>query len=370
METLERAINAMHLARAEGIGPARARKLLEHFGNADAVLHASKKELQALSLLPEGAIRSLRDKALHAQCRLAVEENAALGARSIVIGDPEYPQRLLNCSDAPLLLFVKGHADLNAQRIVAIVGTRRVSDYGVRSCEWLIEQLAPYGVTVVSGMAYGVDIVAHRAALAHGLPGIACMAHGIQTVYPSQHRQEAERMLEHGGAWITEYPPGTFPVRTNFPERNRVIAGLADATIVIESNTKGGSMITARIAASYHREVFAVPGEITKPMSAGCNSLIRNMEAQLLSHGAQVARELGWESKVPSERQLQLFLELNEVQRSICQHIAAKSPRPIDLLQADLAAESVSPSQVLSELLELELLGVIRQYPGKRYSLA
>lgn len=129
-------------------------------------------------------------------------------------------------------------------------------------------------------------------------------------------------------------------------------------------------MITARIAASYHREVFAVPGEITKPMSAGCNSLIRNMEAQLLSHGAQVARELGWESKVPSERQLQLFLELNEVQRSICQHIAAKSPRPIDLLQADLAAESVSPSQVLSELLELELLGVIRQYPGKRYSLA
>jgi DNA processing protein len=369
MENINAWIDAVHLSRCEGIGPAITRKLLERFGVAREVLAADDEQLRALGL-HAAALSDLRDESLRAQARRDVERTLELGGRLVVPGDADYPLRLLRCSDAPVVLFAVGMPELNTARTVAVVGTRQVTPYGRACCEQIVAELAPYGVTVISGLAYGVDIVAHRAALAHGLPTVACLAHGIHRVYPNEHRKEAFAMLEQKGGWLTEFPPGVQPVRNNFPERNRIIAGLSDATVVIESGTKGGSMITARIASSYHREVFAVPGPITSATSAGCNALIRNLEAILLSHGVQVARELGWEKTTRPDKQLGLLLDLSEPERFVCDRLTLDGARHVDVLRADLHEAGFDEVNLAALLINLEMQGLIRQLPGQRFRLA
>lgn len=369
MEDIEPCIDAVMLARCEGIGPATVRKLIEHFGDASTVLRTSATALRTEGKLTDRTIAALADQALRAQCRRDVDEALRLGGRVLVPGDPEFPRRLLRCTDGPTVLYVVGQPELNASRMVSIVGTRQVSSYGREVCDKLIGELAPYGVTVVSGLAYGVDICAHRAALKFGLPTIGCLAHGIQRIYPTDHTTDARHMIESGGGWVSEFAPGVQPVRTNFPERNRVIAGLSDATIVIESGTKGGSMITAHIAASYHREVFAVPGPVTALTSSGCNALIRSLEAILLSHGAQVARELDWEKGSPVARQLNLMLELTAAQRVVVDRLGSGGPRQVDFLAEDLRAAGFAAAELPAALIQLEMQGLIRQLPGKRYRL-
>lgn len=368
MDEFERLVDAVSLGRADGVGPATARRLMRHFGSASDVRKASVRELKSLGV-HERVIAALRDRAHHAQCKYDVERALELGARIVTLGDRDYPRRLNECHDGPVALYTLGNGDLNPPRAVAIVGTRQVSAYGKEMTERIVAELKPFGVTIISGLAYGVDIHAHRAALKHGLPTLACLAHGLHRIYPSEHFREAKEMLTQGGGWVSEFPPGIQPVRTNFPERNRIIAGLADATVVIESGEKGGSMITARLAGSYHREVFAVPGMVTSRQSSGCNTLIRRLEAALLTDGGQIARELGWESTPGVPRQMTLLHDLTDEERCIVDALSVNPTRHIDLLLSDLEADRYSATALPVALFNLEMNGIIRQLPGKRYSL-
>jgi DNA processing protein len=368
MDEFERLVDAVSLGRADGIGPATARRLIRHYGSATDARKAPVKEHKALGLTDK-VIQALRDPAHHTLCKHEVQRALDLGARVVTLGDLDYPRRLAECTDAPVALYVMGNPELNPPRSVAMVGTRQVSAYGKEMCDRIVRELQPYGATVISGLAYGVDIHAHRAALQHGLPTVACLAHGLHRIYPNEHVREAREMVENGGGWITEFAPGVQPVRTNFPERNRIIAGLADATVVVESGEKGGSMITARLAASYHREVFAVPGMVTSKQSGGCNVLIRRLEAVLLTDGAQLARELGWENGKGKPRQLALLHDLSDEERCVVNALSANGIRHVDVMLSDLEQAGFNQASLPVLVFNLEMQGIIRQLPGKRYSL-
>lgn len=368
MDDFQRLVDAVALGRADGVGPATARRLIRHFGSATDARKAPMKELKSLGL-PDRVITALRDPVHHTLCKHEVQRALDLGARVVTLGDLDYPRRLAECSDGPVALFVMGTPELNPSRSVAMVGTRQVSDYGKEMCERIVCDLQGYGATIVSGLAYGVDIHAHRAALKCGLPTIACLAHGVHRIYPAEHVGEAREMLSNGGGWITEFAPGVQPVRTNFPERNRIIAGLADATVVIESGEKGGSMITARLAASYHREVFALPGMVTSKQSGGCHVLIRRLEAALLTDGHQIARELGWTSGAVKPRQLALLHDLSDEERCVVDALSRHGTRHVDVLLGDLEQGGYPDASLAVILFNLEMQGVVRQLPGKRYSL-
>lgn len=368
MEDLEMAVLGLTLSRADGIGPAKARKLIETFGGLNELFIAKPEIVRKDGKLSAETVADLHDPVLRAQCLRDVNNAIALGAKVSVIGDPEYPQRLMRCSDAPIVLFVQGSPELNSRRIISIVGTRSISAYGKSACVRIIAELAPYQPTIVSGLAYGVDICAHREALRLGLPTVACLAHGLHRIYPPDHNEIAKEMLAMGG-WVTEFPPGVQPVRQNFPERNRIIAGISDATLVIESGAKGGSMITARIAASYNRDVFAVPGEITNRNAAGCNGLIRNHEAALISHGVQIAQELGWDTSGRQAVQMNLLLELSPEQRLVAQILQREGSIHIDTLVGELFKQGVQPGEIPMILIEMEMKGALRQLPGQRFTL-
>ncbi len=358
---------AIALGMIDGIGPVTALRLIRAMGSARAVFEHNPRELLSTKLIHERSLRDFTDRQLLARAAYEAEQIERLGGHVSSIGSQDYPARLAACEDAPIALFSKGERIWDQNKVIAVVGTRKVTDYGRRACVRLLEQLQPYGVVVVSGLAYGVDICAHREAMRLGLPTIACLAHGLDRIYPSVHAREAQRMLDEGGAWVTDFPVDTRPNRENFPERNRLIAGLADATIVIESDRKGGSMITARLAASYHREVFALPGRIDDPLSAGCNALVRNLEAQILTHGAQIALELGWKRSESGGKQLNLLPDLVESQQKIYRILQAGRARHVDELQH---ATGAAYGELAKDLFEMELAGVIRHLPGKRYQLS
>ena len=214
----------------------------------------------------------------------------------LFINDPAYPQRLLNCYDPPTMLYYRGNANLNNSKIISIIGTRTNSEYGKRITEQLVEGLREYNVLIVSGLAFGIDAIAHKAALQNGLPTIGVLAHGLDQLYPPQHKQLAKDMLAEGGL-LTEFRKETLPDKYNFPKRNRVVAGISDATIVIETAIKGGSMITAELAYNYNRDLFAIPGKITDAKSAGCLKLIQQNKAILLTDTTQLLEVMGWEEK-------------------------------------------------------------------------
>jgi DNA processing protein len=350
------------------VGPTKARKLIETFGTLTEVFRAKPALLRKDGKLTANAVSDLHDPVLRAQSLRDVQNAIALGGKVCVIGDFDYPQRLLRCNDAPIVLFIQGSPELNSRRIISVVGTRNVSAYGKAACARIIAELAPYNPTIVSGLAYGVDICAHREAMRHGLPTVACLAHGLHRIYPSDHNSVAKEMLEQGG-WVTEFAPGVQPVRQNFPERNRIIAGISDATLVIESGSKGGSMITARIAASYNREVFALPGEILNRNAAGCNGLIRSNEAALVTHGVHIAEELGWDTSGRQAVQMNLLLELRPEQRTVAQIIQREGSIHIDALVAELFHHGIGAGTIPMLLIEMEMLGTVRQLPGQRFTL-
>jgi len=362
-------LHQVALTYIKSIGCTNAKNLVAHAGDAEAVFKTPKSKFLKISGIGEKTIRQIDfDDAL----RQAEQELKFIEKNNIDVifySDERFPRRLKNCNDSPLLLYSKGNANLNMQRVVSIVGTRNATDYGRQLCKQLVEELQEYNVLIVSGLALGIDVAAHRECVRLNLPTVGVLGHGYDKMYPSQNRSIAEKMQENGGL-LTEYPSGTIPNRENFPQRNRIVAGMADATVVIEAGLKGGALITAEIANSYNRDVFAFPGRLGDEYSEGCNFLIRNNKAALLTCVADLAYSMGWEKSSElkgAPEQLMLPIDLSAEERAIFELIQQhKAPIAID----DLTIKANMPmSQLAMILLDMELQGFIRSLPGKTYAI-
>ncbi|MCB9048593.1 MAG: DNA-protecting protein DprA [Lewinellaceae bacterium] len=349
------------------VGPVTTRNLVSYCGGVKAVFEARKREL----LKVPGVGPLIADNIVNQDVLGRAEEEWRFiednSIQALFYLDDDYPGRLRHYPDSPAMLYYKGQADLNGERIVAIVGTRRPSVHGVHTCEELVEGLKRYGATIISGLAYGIDITAHRKCLSLDIPTVGVLGHGLRRIYPPQHRQVARAMLQSGGL-LTEYPSHTLPDREHFPMRNRIIAGLCDALIVVETQKKGGSMISAHMANDYNKDVFAVPGRIKDGTSEGCNHLIKTHKAALIENADDVAYILRWEEPgTPRAIQKQLFVELTEAEKIVVDLLNQYEAIDIDQLTGRL---KMANSEMASLLLELEFKGVVRALPGKRYVLA
>lgn len=344
------------------VGSVHARSLVQAFTCAKEIFAASKRLLEKLEGI--GTIRAHNIKSFtnFSACEKEVRFIEQHKIIPFFITDTGYPKRLLNCYDAPVLIYYKGGADLNRARILSVVGTRNPSVYGREQCETLIANI-PKDVLVISGLAAGIDTFAHRAAIRNGHNTIGILAHGLNTIYPRHNTNLARQMTTSGGL-ITEYMSGVQPDRENFPGRNRIVAGISDCTVVIETGAKGGSMITARLANEYNREVFALPGRVVDPKSEGCNLLIKCNRAQLIGSPADLLEFMNWSELSPRPKiaQTQLFPELNETEKMLST-ILQQSDKHID----DLLLCGISAGRLASTLLSLELSGLVESLPGKRY---
>jgi DNA processing protein len=289
------------------------------------------------------------------------------GISALFYLDEDYPRRLRECEDAPIILYTRGNVDLNAPKILSIVGTRSATEYGRSITEKIISELARShpDLLIVSGLAYGIDIAAHKAALKHNLKTIAALGHGLQFMYPSMHRRIADSIM-HQGALVTEFQGSKKPDPGNFVSRNRIIAGLADATLIIESAEKGGALITADLANSYNREVFAVPGKSTDHYSQGCNNLIKLNKAALVETGADIELAMGWINldKKKILIQKQLFEELSPEEKRIVEFLNTNGESYLDEISSFL---EISVGKVSATLLNLEFRGWVRALPGKQF---
>ena len=356
------------LTAIPNIGNITAKKLIAYCGGVEAVFTEKKSALEKIpGIGVVNASRILDHKSeslvLAKQELEFIEKN---NINALCFYDELFPKRLSHCEDGPIVLFSKGDFDYNAQKVISIVGTRKATDYGKDFCEQLLENLKPHNPLIVSGLAFGVDICAHKAALNNNLPTIGVAAHGLDRLYPSQHKSVADQMLGNGGL-VSEFLSGTKPDRENFPKRNRIVAGLADAIIVIESSKKGGSLITAELGNSYNRDVFALPGRITDTQSEGCNALIKQNKAHLLQSFKDLEYIMGWEAKTPkNNQQAQLFVELNPEEQLIFDLLKEQDKTNID----DLALKAKLPmSKTASLLLEMEFNNLVKSLPGKMYKV-
>jgi DNA processing protein len=351
-----------------GIGSVLARSLLSYCGSAEEVFKSKSK---LLAKIPGIGPKTLDQILNHSVFSLAENELKFIEKFKIsplFISSEQYPRRLRNCPDAPVMLYFKGKADLNGSKLISIVGTRNASDYGREICRNLIADLKEYNPLIVSGLAYGIDSAAHREALKNTIPTVGVLAHGLDRIYPAQHRNMAEKMLECGGL-ITEFMSGTIPDRENFPKRNRIIAGLSDLTIVVEANIKGGALITAELANTYNRDVFAFPGRINDESSRGCNHLIKTNRAHLVTGMADLEYIMGWsrEAARPLQQQLSLPVNLNEEERKIADIIQAHGEIAVDELAM---LSSLQQSRLAVNILGMEMKGIVISLPGKVYKLA
>lgn len=354
------------LTRIPLVGAITARTLVSYCGGAEAVFKAKKKDLLKIPGIGERiAANVLESNALHeAERELQFVERNKI--RVLFYLDEAYPEKLKNYADSPILLFYKGNADLNILRVVGIVGTRQPTPQGVAFCEELVQNLKSYNVLILSGLAYGIDITAHRKSVEMEIPTVAALGHGFQTIYPPQHRSIAERMCENGGL-LTEFPSNTLPDREHFPMRNKIIAGLCDALVVIETAIRGGSMITAHMANEYNKDVFAVPGRVLDKNSQGCNHLIKTHKAALLESATDLAYVMRWEEEqAPKLIQRQLFVELNAEEKIVVNLLHQNAEVHVDKLLYEM---QLTGSEMAALLLELEFKGIIKSLPGKRYTL-
>jgi DNA processing protein len=348
------------------LGPVRAKLLVDHFGEASSVFAARKKDLAGVDGIGEFCARKIKNYNGFADAEeelLFIEKHHI---QPLFITNKNYPQRLLHCYDPPAILYYRGNADLNCSRIVSIIGTRHHTDYGKQVTETLIAALEMQNVLIVSGLAFGIDSIAHKSALQNGLNTVGVLGHGMDSIYPSQNKSLAKDMLAQGGL-LTEFRKNTKPDKHNFPRRNRIVAGMSDATIVVETASKGGSMITAELAYNYNRDLFAVPGKITDVKSSGCLQLIKQNKAMLFTGADQLLETMGWlEKKRTAKKQRELFVELTEDEKIIVQLLKEKEMLPIDLLYLQ---SGLSSSNVAVAILNLEIQNIISVLPGKTYRL-
>lgn len=358
----------LSLTMVPNIGTVQAKILLQHC-EAEEIFHAKKRFLEKIEGIGPVRAESIKkfDGFKRAEEEIRFIEKYKI--KPLFLTDAAYPKRLLNCCDSPTLLFFKGEADLNASKTVAIIGTRKNTEYGKQVTEKLVRELAPHGITIISGLAFGIDAIAHKAAVKNNLPTIGVLAHGLDQLYPAENAGLAKDMLKQGGL-LTEFRSKTKPDKHNFPSRNRIVAGMSDATIVIETDIKGGSMITAELANGYNKDVFAVPGKITDTKSSGSNFLIRNNRAILLSDVSELLETMGWQEKKNKKRprlQQELFIELSPDEKQITGLLKERETMAIDEINL---RTGLSSSAIAAAMLNLELQNVVVSLPGKLYRLA
>lgn len=349
------------------IGDITAKKLINHCGSIEAIFKEKKHNLLKIDGIGSLVISDLFNKEHFAAAENELRFIKDHHITCLYFTHSDYPERLKHCIDSPILMFQSGNINLKNQRIISIVGTRKITSSGVDFCNKLVEELAAFNPVIVSGFAYGTDITAQKAALKHNLQTIGCLAHGLNQVYPKVHKKYVAEIEKHGGFFTDFWSSDAFD-RNNFLKRNRIIAGLSEATIVIESAEKGGSLVTADIANSYNRDVFAVPGRVTDSQSVGCNNLIKFQKAQLLSNPMDIPYMLNWEleSKVKPTVQKQLFVELNDEERFIYNYLKEKDKQQLDLIALDC---NIPIFKVAGILLNMELKGVVRPLPGKLFEV-
>ncbi|WP_294964727.1 DNA-processing protein DprA [uncultured Flavobacterium sp.] len=352
------------LLKVDGVGDITGKKLLNSFEDAGAIFKAKSSQLAAIDGIGSVVMKNLKDKSVFEKAERELSFIKNNNIQVSVFQDENYPEKLKHCIDAPILIFTAGNMDLKKRKIISIVGTRQITSYGTEFCKNLIEDLAPLDPVIVSGFAYGVDIVAHQAAMDHDLQTVGVLAHGLNQIYPRTHKKYMAKMEEKGG-FITEFWSDSNPDKEKFVRRNRIVAGMAEATIVIESADKGGSLITANMANEYNRDVFAVPGRVTDKYSQGCNNLIKTQKANVLTSAADLLYMLNWDIKEKSKSiQKQLFVELNPDEQKIYDFLQTNGKELLDTIAIECEIPIFKLSGVL---IGMELKGVIRPLPGKLF---
>ena len=353
------------LSRVPGIGAKLYRQLVQHFGTADEVLRARPRELCEVDGVAEKTAAAFSEEGHFKQAEAILHQAEKIGINILCHGDEAYPSRLARHAEAAPVLYHYGEADLHNPRSVAIVGTRQMSPRGSRQIELLLDPLAEYAPLIVSGLAYGVDIYAHRRCLQSGLPTLAVMGSGFGHIYPAAHARTANKIAESGGGILTEYPYWIKPDRTHFPARNRIVAMQSDLTVVVESAARGGSMITAGMAYDIGAKVGACPGRGGDPQSAGCNQLIKSGRAHLIETGQDIVDLLGWKGATAGT-QRRFFDDLDIDEQAVVEQLRDREGVGIDELHISLGAP---PAKLAGTLLMLEMKGVITSLPGHRYRL-
>ncbi len=354
------------LQHIPNLGDTLAKKLIRHFGSAKNVLQQKKQDLLKIDGI--GGYR-LRDFFDAAHLKAAEEELKFIEKNQIKVlyfKDQDYPDKLKHCIDGPVVLFQRGNINLKTQKIISVVGTRKITQSGVAFCEKFIEELSPLNPVIVSGFAYGVDITAQKAAVANNLQNIGCLAHGLDQIYPKVHQKYVGSVEENGGFFTDFWSSDDFD-RNNFLKRNRIIAGLSEATVVIESAEKGGSLVTADIANSYNREVFTVPGRPSDKLSKGCNDLIKAQKAHLLNSAADLVYMLNWQPEETAKPvQKQLFIELDDEENNVLDFLQKEGKAQLDSIAINCNFPTYKTAGIL---INMELKGVVRPLPGKLFEL-
>jgi len=363
-------LHLLALLKVEGVGDIVAKKLINHCGTAENIFKLKASKLTSIDGIGQNLIKNLKDKSVFVKATNELDFIKKNDIKVCYYQDNNYPERLKHCIDGPVLLFYTGTINWNTRKIISIVGTRQVTSYGAEFCKKLIEDLAPLNPIIVSGFAYGVDIVAHQAAMDNNLQTIGILAHGLNQIYPKTHKRYISKMDKNGG-FMTEFWSNSNPEKENFVKRNRIVAGIAEATIVIESSEKGGSLITATMANDYNRDVFAVPGRTSDKLSQGCNNLIKTQRAHLLSSAADVLYILNWEIENTSKKgtkviQKQLFISLDQEEQQLYDYLHLHGKQQLDVIAI---ASNFPVFKTASILLNMELKGVVRPLPGKLFEV-
>jgi len=360
-------LHEIALTFIKGVGDITIKQLVSYCGSAEGVFKSTKKSLEKIPGIGSKTAQSIVSLDAFARAEEELIFIDKYKIKSLFYLNNDYPKRLKNCIDSPTILYYKGTANLNNEKVVSIVGTRNATAYGRNICEKLIDGLKQHNLLISSGLAYGIDIAAHKYALQLGVETVGVLGHGLDRIYPALHRPIAEKMLTRGGL-LTEFPSKTNPERSNFPKRNRIIAGMADATIVIEAARTGGALITAEIANSYNKDVFAVPGRLEDEVSEGCNFLIKTNRAHLLSKPEDIEYIMGWFTQTNTHHKIapKLFIDLSPEEQKIVDIIRDNTSIGIDDLQAKL---EMPQSKLAMFLLTLEMQSVIISLPGKVYRL-
>jgi len=360
-------LHKIALTFIKSVGPVHAKNLLAYCGSAEAVFSATRNQLMQI---PGIGIKTV-EAVLNTDALKRAEEEFRFvekhGIEVLFFSDKSYPKRLKNCYDAPILLYFKGNADLNPSRIISVVGSRNATEYGRNLCKQICEILAPYNVLIVSGLAYGIDVAIHKECISNNITTVGVLGHGLDRLYPQIHKSVAQKMVLNGGL-LSEFPILTNPDRQNFPQRNRIIAGISDATLVVEASIKGGALITAEIANSYNKDVYAFPGRTNDLLSEGCNFLIKTNRAGLINNAKDLIYYLNWDEEVKAiKKTAQIMLPIN---------LTANEHKVIDALQnGQLSIDElcitlgIQQSKLAIVMLTLEMQGIIVSLPGKVYKL-